>query len=96
MRDGRREIPAFLLIGDLVMAQKPPAIVTARKPLRANQSKLEAEVPAMPQRIVTVRKPGLCREAASDLSTEELQRRRDAVDELFRNIVRRVTNESRQ
>ena len=75
------------------MSDKPPVIVTARKPRRLTRPKVKGEAPAMPQRIVTSRKPGSwrARSAEPDLSPEELQRRGDAADELWRELVRRVS-----
>lgn len=69
---------------------EPPVIVTARKPRRAPRSKPKTEIPSMPRRIVTAHKRGVWRVGVSDLSPEDAQRRGDAADELFRELVRRV------
>ena len=74
------------------MPDKPPVIVTALKPRRLTGPKVKGEAPAMPQRIVTARKRGAWRlDGLGDPSPEELTRRADAADELFREMVRRVT-----
>jgi hypothetical protein len=74
------------------MTQKPSSIVTARKsrPRKApNPSKAEATPTPAPTRIVKARRPGAPR--VPDLSPEELQQRRKAADELWRELVRRAT-----
>jgi hypothetical protein len=71
------------------MAQKPPVIVTARKPRPRTPPKAKAEATPLPTRIVTARKPG-SRVPPPDLSPEEVNRRRDASVEIWRELVRRA------
>jgi hypothetical protein len=70
------------------MPGKPPVIVTARKPRRKPPRATAEAMPAVPR---IFRKAQSTDEAA--ITAEELQRRGDAADELFRELVRRATGE---
>jgi hypothetical protein len=72
------------------MHKEPPVVVTARKSqLRKAPKRAEAEATPTSPRIVKARRPGA--RHAEDLSPEELQQRRKAADELWRELVRRAT-----
>lgn len=68
------------------MVKKPRVIVTARRPRRKTQPKAKFDPSPTPSRIIKART-----QAGPDLSPEEVQRRVDASDELWRELVRRAT-----
>ena len=73
------------------MPTKPPIVVTARKPRPRRTSRAATEAAPPTSRIVGVgTRQGPAMTAAE---CEELQRRGDAADELFRELVRRATGE---
>ena len=74
-----------------------PAIVRKRAPKSASLAHLP-EQPANDDRkpaIVTERRPGARRINVPDLTPEEYQRRGDAADALWRELVRRATSKDR-
>jgi hypothetical protein len=76
------------------MPDKRPAVVTARKPRPRTMSKAEAEATQPAPRIVSARKPGSQRRVVPNLSPEEVKRRGDAAEAVWRELVRRATAEN--
>jgi hypothetical protein len=69
------------------------AVTAGAKPVRSNDDPKPAErPPSAGTAIVTIRsrKGAMLARLLEDMAPEELQRRGDAADELFREVVRRV------
>lgn len=66
-------------------------IVTARKPRPRKAHRAVAGATAAPPRIVGASEPKPRQAIGQDLSPEEVHRRGNAADDLFRELVRRVT-----
>ncbi len=72
-------------------SDKRPVIVTARKPRPRKVPRAIADATSTPPRIVGTSEPKPRQTTGEELSPEEVKRRGNAADELFRELVRRVT-----
>ena len=87
--DRMSQLTALVIRAAMPEMPRKPSIVTARKPRHKAPKPAKAEATPTPPRIVKARKPGA--RHVPDLSPEELQQRRAAADELWRELVRRAT-----
>ncbi|HEY1840712.1 MAG TPA: hypothetical protein VGG53_10895 [Mycobacterium sp.] len=69
-------------------------IVRSNPPKRSRRRGKPACAMTPPSRIVTANRPHANRTVVPDLTPEEHQRRGDAADEMFRELVRRVSRGS--